>query len=70
MHPPITNPVELRQLGFKTLVAGLGWGNAVRFIQQYESGQHNYTDDRDQILPDWDPVTMVERARKLRESSG
>lgn len=64
MIPLITSPVELRRRGFETLVASLGWVNAVRFIQQYECGQHDYTRERDQLLPDWDAETLV---RKVRE---
>jgi hypothetical protein len=65
MTAPITNPVELRRRGFEVLVASLGWVNAVRFIQQYEEGEHDYTHDRDQFLPDWDAATLVREARKL-----
>jgi hypothetical protein len=61
----ITDPVELRQRGFKTLVAALGWVNAVRFIQQYEAGRDNYTHDRDQFLPDWDAATMLKKSKEL-----
>ena len=62
MSPVINNPVELRQRGFKALVASLGWVNAVRFLQQYEVGQHDYTKERDQILPNWDAETLVRLA--------
>lgn len=64
MTPLITDPVELRQRGFESLVASLGWVNAVRFIQQYEAGRHNYTLERDQFLPDWDAETLVRKARE------
>jgi hypothetical protein len=63
----ITNPEELRQQGFVALVAALGWVNAVRFIQQYESGRGDYTRERDQLLPSWDAETLV---RKAREQAG
>lgn len=64
MSPLITDLVELRQRGFESLVSSLGWVNAVRFIQQYESGRHDYTQERDQLLPDWDAKTMVRKARE------
>jgi hypothetical protein len=57
----LLEPVELRARGFEALVKALGWVNAVRFIQQYESSQLNYTAERDQILPDWDAAEMVRR---------
>ncbi len=64
MTPVITNPVELRQRGFEALVASLGWVNAVRFLQQYETSQHDYTEERHQILPNWDAETLVRLARE------
>lgn len=68
MTPVITNPVELRQRGFEALVASLGWINAVRFLQQYETSPHDYTKERDQILPDWDAATLVRLARERGKS--
>jgi hypothetical protein len=62
MMPVITGPMELRQRGFEALVASLGWVNAVRFIQQYEVSRHDYTKERDQILPNWDAATLVRKA--------
>ena len=70
MISPITNPNELRQRGFEALVASLGWTNAVRFLQQYETSHLNYTKERDQILPDWDAETMIGKARELTQRRG
>lgn len=64
MNAIITDPVELRQRGFAALVTALGWVNAVRFIQQYEAGQGDYSRERDQLLPDWDAETLVRQARE------
>ena len=58
----ILNPVELRRQGFAALVNALGWVNAVRFLQQYDTGEGNYTRERASILPDWDVETVVKRA--------
>jgi hypothetical protein len=60
----ITSPVELRQQGFTALVAALGWVNAVRFIQQYETGRGDYAQERYQFLPDWDAETLIRKARE------
>ena len=60
----ITVPHELRERGFAALVASLGWVDAVRFIQQYERGQGDYTRERDQLLPDWNAETLVRKARE------
>jgi hypothetical protein len=67
MTPVISTPEELRRKGFAALVANLGWVNAVRFIQQYESGQGDYTRERQQLLPDWDAETLI---RKASEHTG
>jgi len=60
------DPIELRQQGFDALVASLGWVNAVRFMQQFESSKLDYTRERDHILPDWDAKTLVQKARERR----
>jgi len=70
MTPPVMlDPPELRRRGFESLVASLGWVNAVRFIQQYESNTLDYTREREQILPDWDAETMLREANALRQAS-
>jgi len=61
----IHDPAELRERGFAVLVKELGWVNAVRFIRQYERGHGNYTRERHELLPDWDPETLVQKAREL-----
>jgi len=59
-----TVPEELRHKAFAVLVKDLGWVDAVRFIQQYERGQGDYSHDRDQMLPDWDAETLVREAHE------
>lgn len=66
MSKVLTDPVELRRQGFEALVNALGWVNAVRFSQQYETSRLDYTRERDQFLPDWDADTLL---RKLRETA-
>ena len=66
MNSILSDPVELRRQGFEALVKTLGWVNAVRFLQQYETSRLDYTRERDQILPDWDAQTLM---RKLREKT-
>ncbi len=61
MSTVIADPVELRRRGFEVLVQALGWVNAVRFLQQYEVGQGDYTRERDAFLPDWDAEALVKR---------
>lgn len=42
---------EIRTIGFEALVRELGPAGAIRFIQQYETGQGDYTRDRKKLLP-------------------
>jgi hypothetical protein len=64
MTPLIHDPVDLRNRGFAALVAALGWINAVRFMQQYERHSGDYTKERDQLLPNWDAATLLQKARE------
>jgi hypothetical protein len=61
MSTALIENVELRARGFEILARSLGWVNAVRFIQQYEPSRHNYTAERDALLPDWDAAELVGR---------
>jgi hypothetical protein len=64
MNTVLADPVDLRRRGFEALVGSLGWVNAVRFLQQYETSRLNYTAERDQLLPDWDAESLVRKARE------
>jgi hypothetical protein len=41
---------EIRTVGFEALLRELGPAGAIRFIQQYETGQGDYTRDRKKLL--------------------
>ena len=71
MSTVLLEPVELRRKGFEVLVKSLGWVNAVRFLQQYETSKLDYTAERDLLLSDWDAETLVQklRERPRRESA-
>lgn len=62
MTIPLLDQAQLRTRGFEALVQAIGWTNAVRFVQQYESSRLNYTAERDQILP---PSTAADLLRQL-----
>ena len=64
MNAILANPVELRRQGFEALVKALGWVNAVRFLQQYETSRLDYTRERDQFLPEWDAETLMQKVRE------
>jgi len=59
----LLDPAELRRQGFEALVAALGWVNAVRFLQQYDTSRLDYTRERGQFLPDWDAETLAQQAK-------
>ena len=61
MSEALLEPVELRARGFEILARSLGWVNAVRFVQQYETSRLDYTRERETMLPDWDAREMVKR---------
>jgi hypothetical protein len=42
---------QIRVIGFEALIHELGPAGAIRFIQQYETGQGDYTRDRKKHLP-------------------
>ena len=64
MNAILSDPVELRRQGFEALVKTLGWVNAVRFLQQYETSRLEYTRERDQFLPEWDVETLLQKVRE------
>ncbi|MBU6277028.1 MAG: hypothetical protein KGQ61_10350 [Planctomycetes bacterium] len=61
MTQELLDPVELRQRGFEALVDALGWVNAVRFVQQYETSRLDYTSQRDTLLPSWSGEDLARR---------
>lgn len=65
MSAALLTPVELRAQGFDALVKALGWINAVRFIQQFESSRLNYTAEREAMLPQDLADDLIAKLRKL-----
>ena len=60
---------EVREEGLKALVERLGRADMIRFLQQFETGRGNYTNDRQ----DWAEQTTlseIEHATKENASSG
>jgi hypothetical protein len=64
MSETIINPAELRARGFEALVQSLGWVNAVRFVNEFEASAHNYTAEREHILPVWDANQLVDALQR------
>lgn len=67
MSHVLLHPTELRDQGFKALVASLGWVNAVRFVQEISQSTFDYTAERQNMLPDWSPDELVARSKKLQQ---
>ena len=67
----LRTPSELRRAGLKALVDALGPVDAVRFMQQFESGDGDYTAERHKILgnPSLDDV-LHELADRAKGSQG
>ncbi len=42
---------QIRTIGMEALLRELGPVGMIRFIQQYETGRGNYTDERRKLLP-------------------
>ncbi len=58
------NLTQIRQLGLKILSRELGPVGMVRFLQQFEMGQGNYTEERHQWL---DELTVDEIANQIQK---
>ncbi|WZI66553.1 MAG: hypothetical protein HEQ35_31110 [Gloeotrichia echinulata IR180] len=61
----MTQP-EIRQLGIDTLTLALGPGGMGLFMHQFEMGNGDYTQDRDQILGNSTVTNIVERIKQRR----
>lgn len=59
---------EIRTVGFEALLRELGPAGAVRFIQQYETGQGDYTRDRKKLLPKKSVREIGKEIMKRRQS--
>lgn len=60
-------PAQLRERGYAALLRELGPVDFVRFMQQFEPGQGDYTRDRDQWLDHLTPEQINQVIDKQRE---
>jgi hypothetical protein len=65
MTHALLEPAELRSRGFDALVECLGWVNAVRFLQQYETSRLDYTAERADVLTPWQAEALVRQLGRL-----
>jgi hypothetical protein len=70
MTHELLDPASLRSRGFDVLVDQLGWVNAVRFMQEFETSRLDYTSERDKILPSWSADEFVQHLRGISGISG
>jgi hypothetical protein len=68
MIAPTTTLNEIRQLGLKALAKELGPVGLIRFLQQFETGQGNYTLERESWLTETDLQVVLESIRQRRQA--
>ena len=61
------NPRTLRKMGLKALADTLGTTGMVRFIQQFERGEGDYTKDRDLWLKPTDVRSVVKEIKEKQK---
>lgn len=59
-------PEEIRKEGLKALVERLGVVGAIRFLQQFEIGEGDYTKDREKFLGGKSVDELVEEIKTRR----
>ncbi|MFY9621653.1 MAG: hypothetical protein WAM70_06465 [Pyrinomonadaceae bacterium] len=58
---------EIRSIGLEVLARELGPTGLIRFLQMYERGNGDYTQEREHVLPG---ETAAQIAEKIRRSRG
>jgi len=58
---------QIRVIGLEALLHELGPVGMIRFLQQYETGQGDYTRDRHKLLPKRTVKEIGEEIRKERQ---
>ncbi len=61
------NPSTIRKLGLEALAKALGPIGMVRFLQQFDTGEGNYTKERNLWLKDIDLKTALEEIKDKRK---
>lgn len=60
--------IEIYKHGYKVLLRELGVMNFIRFIQQFEEGEGNYTEERHRWLGNYTVDQVVQEIRKRQYS--
>lgn len=64
------SPAQLRQRGIEALVKALGAVGMVRFLQQFDHGNGDYTSDRDALLANITLEDAIAQIKQVREQKG
>jgi hypothetical protein len=67
MNSRTMTPEQIRLNGLEALARELGPVGMVRFLQQFETGRGNYSEDRHRWLDTVDLETLVERIKSGRK---
>ena len=58
---------EIQKLGFDVLYHGLGATDFIRFMQQFNQGYGNYTEDRQQWQKDYSVEAILAEMENMRD---
>lgn len=57
---------KLNDEAFRLLMKELGVANTVRFLQQFSTGEGNYTKERKELFKDWMLEDVLEETKRRR----
>jgi hypothetical protein len=69
MSIKLENPVQIRKSGLEALYKALGPIGMIRFLQQYETGEGDYTRDRETWLHDLDTKTILKEIKSKKRKT-
>lgn len=59
---------QIRVIGMEALARELGPTGLIRFLQMFEKGQGDYTEEREEILPQMTAAQIAEQIERRRNS--
>jgi hypothetical protein len=70
MNPRTMTAEQIRLAGLEALVRELGVVGMVRFLQQFETGQGDYSVERDHWLGQRDVKTLADELQQRQRTAG
>lgn len=61
------SPSEIRKKGLEALFESLGPSGMLKFLEQYETGSGNYTEERKKWLKDQEIDSIIEEIKEQRD---